>query len=349
MAAVKLPELTVRELLKEQMYGLPVYFLQGEEPFFIDALADRMVDGAMPESEKAFNLTILYGKDVDMRAVLTSARQYPFLGNKRLVVVREAQSMDSLTRGEEGPAQLEKYLENPQPSTQLVFCFKGKTLDGRKSLGQKLKSRGFLFTSAKLADWDTKGLEAIVQDLCREANVKVDKSAISRLGQYIGNDIGRMANEVAKLRVAVPNGAAVTDDTVLTYIGVSKDYSIFEFQKALATRDFATALKLAGYYARNEKEHHILKELAFLTTFFTRLLVAQSHRAKSGGRVPDPSVLGFKMTPDMDRALQTYSLMQLAGIIHLLAEADRMAKGAGPVPMENEQIWPWLVIRILEA
>lgn len=347
LAAPKSTEGSVKDLLREQAYSQPVYFLQGDEPYFIDALTDRMMD-TVPDQERSFNLSVLFGKDVDMRAVLTSARQFPFLGDKRMVVVKEAQMMDSLTRGDDGPGQLEKYLENPQTSTTLIFCFKGKALDGRKGLAQKLKARGYLFSSNKLPDWDSRGLEAIVEDLCKQAKVKVDRGAIARLAQYVGNDISRMANEVAKLRVAVPDGASVTDETVLTYIGVSKDYSIFEFQKALAQRDFPTALKLAGYYARNEKEHHILKELAFLTTFFTRLLVAQTHKAKAG-RVPDPGTLGFKMTPDMDRALTSYNLAQLASVIHLLAEADRLAKGAGAIPMENEQIWPWLVFRIFEA
>lgn len=344
----KSAERTVQSLADERLFQQPVYFLQGDEPYFIDALIDKLVDSVVPEAERSFNLAVLFGKDVTMQQVLTEARQFPFMGDKRLVVVKEAQMMDSLNRGDDGPNQLEKYLETPQPSTVLVFAFKGKSLDGRKSLATKLKSKGFLFSSPKLPDWDVKGLEAAVQSLCAQAGIRIDRSAVGRLAQFVGNDMARLSNEIAKLKIAVPANAAITEENVLTYIGVSKDYSIFEFQKALAQKDFATSLKLAHYYARNEKEHHILKELAFLATFFTRLLILQSYRQK-GGNVPDISTLGFKPTPDMDRALQSYSLQSLMGIIHILAEADRTAKGAGPIPMDNAEIWPWLVARIFEA
>jgi DNA polymerase-3 subunit delta len=302
---------------------------------------------AIPEAERGFNLTVVFGRDVDMQTVLADARQFPFMGERRMLIVKEAQMMDGLTKGDDGASRLLTYLNHLQTTTTLVFCFKGKTLDGRKPLAAKLKSLGFLYNSPKLADWDSKGLETLVKDLAAGAKVKMDRGAEARLVQYVGNDISRLANDIAKLRVAVPEGTTVTDESVLTFIGVSRDYSIFEFQKALAAKDFTTCVKLATYYANNEKEHHILKELAFLTTFFTRLLVLKAHKVKHGA-LPDANGLGYRITPDMDKALQTYSLPQLVNVIHLMAEADRMAKGAGTLPMENDQIWPWLVFRIFE-
>jgi DNA polymerase-3 subunit delta len=347
MAATKSSEGSVKELLRAQAYPLPLYFLQGDEPYFIDELAER-IQNQIPEAEKSFNLSILFGRDVNMQTVLSDARQFPFMGERRVLIVKEAQMMDSLEKADDGVARLIAYLPHVQPTTTLVFCYKGKNLDGRKPLAGALKSAGYLFTSSKLADWDSKGLEAIASDLCVHSKVKIDKNGVSRLAQYVGNDISRMANEVAKLRVAVPEGTTVTEETVLNFIGVSRDYSIFEFQKALAYRDFTNALKLAMYYAKNEKEHHILKELAFLTTFFTRLLVLKTYKVK-GSSIPDISTLGYRVSPDMDKALTTYSLSQLTNVIHLLAEADRTAKGAGIMPMENAEIWPWLVFRIFEG
>jgi DNA polymerase III subunit delta len=340
----KSAEGSIRDLLRETSYNQPLYFLHGDEPYFIDIVADRILH-VVPEQERGFNLTVLFGKDVDMQTVLSDARQFPFMGERRVLIVKEAQMMDSLTKGDDGAARLITYLSHLQTTTTLVFCFKGKTLDNRKPLAGKLSKGGYLYNSPKLADWDTKGLEAIVQDLCQQAKVKIERNAVGRLAQYVGNDLGRMANEVAKLKVAVPSGASVTDETVLTYIGVSRDYSIFEFQKALAHRDFATALRLANYYAKNEKEHHILKELAFLTTFFTKALVQKSHKIKG----TTPAEAHYKVSTDVEKTLNMYNLSQLTGIIHLLAEADRMAKGAGSIPMENAQIWSWLVFRIFEG
>jgi len=347
MAITKSTDGQVRDLLSERVFASPLYFLQGEEPYFIDEVIDRL-QAVIPVAERGFNLTVLFGRDVDMATVLADARQFPFMGQRRVLIVKEAQMMDSLVRGDDGPNRLITYLSHLQTTTTLVFCFKGKTLDGRKPLVGKLKSAGFLFTSPKLSEWDSKGLEAIVRDLCKQAGVKTDRGAENMLMQLVGTDLSRLANEIAKLKVAVPEGVTVTEDSVLTFIGLSRDFSIFELQKALAQRDFTTAVKLARHFANNEKEHHILKELAFLTTFFSRILVLKAYKIKNN-RLPDATGLGYRINQDLERAINAYALGQLVAIIHLLAEADRMAKGAGTLPMETKEIWPWLIFRIFES
>jgi DNA polymerase III subunit delta len=346
MAATQSGERFVKDLMGEADYRLPIYFLQGEEPYFLDVVVDA-IKATVPEAERGFNLTTLYGKETDMQRVLGDARQFPFMGERRVLIVMEAQMMDGLTRGSDGAGRLIAYLNHIQPTTCLVFCYKGILPEGQKALSAKLKAGGFFFTSPKLADWDTRGLVAITQDLCLKAQIKIDRNAVERLAQFVGNDISRLANEVQKLSLAVPAGASVTEQTIFTYIGVSRDYSIFEFQKALAHRDFATALKLAMYYAKNEKEHNILKELAFLTTFFTRLLVLKGQR-QSGQHQPDTSAQGFRITPDMTKALTQYSLSQLTDIIHILAKIDRAAKGAITSHVEPGQLWLLLVYYILK-
>lgn len=238
----------------------PIYWLEGEEPFFIDQVMDYAEKKILKESEAAFNLTTFYGRDADWADVVNACRRYPMFAERQVVVLREAQTMREIER-------LESYMENPLNSTILVIGYKDKKLDGRKKLAQHLKKKGELVTTKKL--WDSQ-LPEWITSLIKEKDLTMDPKAIQLLVTNIGNDLNRIANEINKVTINLEHRTHITLDDIEKFVGISKEYNALELQSALTHRNLTKCLQIIQYFEGNPKALPIQQLLPSLYTFFSK-------------------------------------------------------------------------------
>jgi DNA polymerase III subunit delta len=249
--------------LKAKKYR-PVYLLQGEEAYYIDLVSDYFADKVLADAEKAFNQTILYGKDTNWQTVQDNVRQLPFMGDRKVVIVKEAQSMKDF-------AELAKYCEKPVASTILVLCYKYGVVDKRTKIAKILAENAVILDSNKiydnqLPDWISRYLQ--------ERNLKIDGENANLLAESLGNDLSKVANELQKLALNVAANTMVTADIIQQYIGISKEFNIFELQAALAKRDTLKVFRIANYFAANAKDNPLVKSLGSLYTYFSKVYIA---------------------------------------------------------------------------
>ncbi len=321
----------------------PVYFLQGEETFYIDLIANYIEANALSETEKSFNQVVMYGKDVTMATILTNARRFPMMSERQVVIVKEAQDIQDLNK-EIGSKLLLDYLARPLPSTVLVFCHKHKTLDKRRELGKKVDNYAVMLNSKKLYD---NQLPEFVYEYIREKKVEIDDRAVQVLCEYVGNDLHRIANEIDKLTISISGGEVITTHQVMNQVGVSKEYNIFELQKAILQRDSLLATKIVNYFESNTKKNPIIPVVAFLYSFFSKLLMAS--------QVPDKSEKGLaselKVSPyalrDYTLALRQFTLAKIIDNLTSLKDADLKLKGVNNGSADEGQIFRELIWRIM--
>src|SRR5688500_11696111 len=328
--------------LKAKKYA-PVYFLQGEETFYIDMLSDYIEKSALSESEKGFNQVILYGKDVTMAAVLTNARRFPMMAERQVVIVKEAQDIQDLNK-EIGCKLLLDYLTKQVPTTILVFCHKHKSLDKRRELGKKIDQYAVTLNAKKLYD---NQLPDFVHEYVAEKKVNVDDRAVQMLCEYVGNDLHRLTNEIDKLIISLPAGGSISTEQVMNQVGVSKEYNIFELQKAILQRDALLANKIVNHFERNTKKNPIIPVVAFLYSFFSKLLMATQASDKSEkGLVSELKVSPYAVR-DYTLALRQYPAMKIVDNIAALKDADLKLKGVNTGSADDGQIFRELVWRIM--
>jgi len=266
--------------LKHKVYH-PVYFLTGEEAYYIDLIADLIETKVLDEAEKDFNQTILYGKDTDITTIISEAKRYPMMANHNVVIVKEAQH---LSREIE---KLESYLENPTSSTLLVFCYKYKKVDGRKSIGKKLKKKTVYLETKKLYD---NQVPDWINSYLKDKKYTITPQASLMIADFVGTDLSKIVNELNKLTINVPSGATIDPKTVEENIGISKDYNNFELNKAIGNKDILKANKIALHFAKNEREHPLVLTIGMLYSFFASVL--KVHYAKDQSQNGLASVLG---------------------------------------------------------
>lgn len=326
--AAKQPAISYESLLREASAGnfRPVYYLMGEESYYIDRISDYLVDHALQEDEKAFNLLTVFGIDTTIDAVMDTARGYP-MGAQRLVVcVKEAQNLKDIDL-------LEQYLKQPQPSTVLIFCHKNGALDRRKKLPSLIqKAGGVVFESAKLRDYQ---LPSFIQDYMRRKRVPIEPQAVAMMADYVGADLNRMAGELDKLCIVAGNSPSqgvkpVTADVIATHIGISKEYNVFELQDALATKNVAKAMEIANYFDKNQKANPIQKTLPTLFRFFSNLMMAYYSPDKSEqGLAAWLSMSTWQVRNNVAPALRNYSGMKVMQILSEIRRTDARSKGVG--------------------
>jgi DNA polymerase-3 subunit delta len=321
----------------------PVYFLQGEETFYIDKISDLIESSVLTEAEKGFNQVIVYGKDATMATILTHARRFPMMAERQVVIVKEAQDIQDLGK-EIGGKLLLDYLSKPVPSTVLVFCHKNKSLDKRKELGKKIDQLTVCITGKKIYD---NQLPEFVAEYAADKKISIDDRAVMAFCEYVGNDLHRLANEIDKLTIGSGNGNLITAEQVMNQVGVSKEYNIFELQKAIIHRDALLANKIVNFFEGNTKKNPIIPVVAFLYSFFSKLLAAS--------QVPDKSdrglVSALKISPyaakDYVFALRQYPADRIINTISSLKDADLKLKGVNSGSDTEGQIFRELVYRIM--
>ncbi|HZB12378.1 MAG TPA: DNA polymerase III subunit delta [Chryseolinea sp.] len=321
----------------------PVYFLQGEESFYIDMISNYIETHALTESEKGFNQVILYGKDVTMASILTNARRFPMMAERQVVIVKEAQDIQDLNK-EIGAKLLLDYLTRQVPSTILVFCHKHKSLDKRRELGKKIDQYAVMLNTKKMYD---NQLPEFVYEYIKEKKVQVDDRAVQVLCEYVGNDLHRLANEIDKLIISLPPGGGISVDQVMNQVGVSKEYNIFELQKAILQRDSLLANKIVNYFESNTKKNPMIPVVAFLYSFFSKLLMATQVADKSEKGLASELRVSPYAVRDYTLALRQYSQVKIIDNITALKDADLKLKGVNTGAADEGQIFRELVWRIM--
>ena len=336
--------------LKQRQFQ-PVYFLQGEEPYYIDHVADIIEKTALAEHERGFNQVIVYGKDTDVAGILNQARRFPMMAERSVVIVKEAQAVADLESEKAWPF-LEAYLKNPLTSTVLVFCYKHKTLDARKKLGKLLTgdkktpapAGAVLLTSNRLYDNQVPGwLTAYLRGQGRQ----ITPQATALLAEYIGTDLSRLINEVNKMLLNLPPGQPVDEELVQRMVGISKEYNIFELQSALIRRDVLKANRILLYFEANPKASPLIPNLTLLFNYFSRLLALH--------QLPNPTDadyarLGLRSTyarRDYQTGLKVFAPERARAIVHLIRRADLQSKGIDSGSMTDGEILRELVWLIL--
>lgn len=308
--------------LQQNKYA-PLYFLQGEEPYFIDQVSDYLEDHALSDAEKGFNQTILYGKDAKLPMVLESARKFPMMAQRQVIIVKEAQEMGDLGR-KDAQELLEKYAENPVPSTVLVFCYKNKKLDGKTRLAKTLKKKAVFLETKKLYDNE---LFPWVKQYCKQKGLKVTDKAAFLLTEAIGNDLHRIVNEIDKVLLTHNRDLEIGEEEILQKVGISRDFNPFELQKALAQQDTHKVFQIVKYFAANPRQHPTLGTIVILFNFFSKLLVYHQHRKKSPQELAGLMGVNPYFMKEYTQAAAKYPLVKVVDIMTYLREADMHAKG----------------------
>lgn len=328
--------------LKAKKYE-PIYILQGEETFYIDLIANYIETHTLSESEKSFNQVILYGKDAPMNVILTNAKRFPMMAERQVVIVREAQDIPDLQK-EMGAKLLLDYVARPVPSTVLVLCHKHKTLDKRKELGKKLDTLAGAATFKKIYD---NQLPDFIAGYIKDKGFKIESDAVQVLAECVGTDLNRLANEIDKVLISAKKEEAITSTQVMAQVGISREYNIFELQKALILKDPLKLAKIVHYFEGNVKKNPSIPMVAFLFSFFSKVLVGHcaSDRSERG------LVNSLKISPyavkDYSAALQRYSINQVITNISLLKTADLKLKGVNAGSEDESQILKELVFRLI--
>ncbi len=239
----------------------PVYWLEGEEDYYIDLVMDYAEHKILSEGEAGFNLSVFYGKDANWSDVVNACRRYPMFAEKQVVLLKEAQQMRDIDK-------LEPYIENPLASTIFVVSYKEKTLDKRTKLYKTIKKDGEVFTSEKIRDYK---MGEWVKDYIQQKGFEMTPKAIALLVEFVGNELSRIVNEIEKVTVNLGPGKTITEDEIEKYVGISKEYNAFELQNALATKDMSKAIKIIQYYESNPKAAPIQLVLPSLYNFFSKL------------------------------------------------------------------------------
>ena len=333
---------TYENIMSDMRKGIfePVYFLTGEEPYYIDIISDYIEEKAIPEADKAFNQTIIYGDSVTVHSLIDSARRYPMMANHQVIIVKEAQNLKKIET-------IAAYIEKPTLSTILVLCYKYKTLDKRTSFFKKLEANTVYIESAKLYD---NQVPAWVERYLMEKGTRIEPSADAMLAEYLGNDLHKIANELDKLIIALPDKTSViTGALIEKYIGISKDYNNFEFQKAIGERNILKSNTIAAYFANNPKTAPFNKTIASLLSFFSKLLTYHYLSDKSRTNVASALKIRPFFVKDYEIAATKYSAGKTVNVISLLRVYDLKSKGFGDIGTDHGELLKELVYKILHS
>ena len=320
---------------------LPIYFFHGEEAYYIDIAVKALENDVLTEDEKAFNQTVVYGKDTNYNEILSLAKQYPMMGDKQLIIVKEAQD---LKFNDEETKILEKYVENPVESTILVFAHKHKKVDSRKKVFKTLDRAKMLFHSEPVKDYN---LAKWIDDEARNLQIKLAPGISQLLADYLGNDLSRIANELNKMKLVLKDGEVLDGKLVETHIGISKEFNVFELQKALGKKDANTAFKIAYYMGKNPKTNPIVMTIGNLYNFFSNVVLYHTVSHQSPPTIASELGINPYFVKDYAEAARLYPLKFATRIISVLREIDLKSKGLGAVNMDEGELLKEMVYKII--
>ena len=316
----------------------PIYFLMGEEPYYIDKISDFIEDHVLDESEKGFNQVVMYGRDVSVEEVIASAKRFPMMAERQVLIVKEAQDLSRTIE------KLVPYIENPQPTTVLVINYKYKKIDKRKKLYKATAKNGLIFESKPLyenqvADW--------IRRVLGGKKYQAEPKAAQMLVEFLGTNLSKISNELDKLMSIVPQGTIITPDHIEQHIGISKDFNNFELRKAIGEKNILKANRIIHYFAQNPRHNPLVMTISLLNSFFTQLLIF--HGLKNKSREHVAKALGIRpyFVNDYSTAARYYPMKKVAQIIHLLRDADMKSKGVNANNQSQSDILKELLFKIM--
>ncbi|WP_114939002.1 DNA polymerase III subunit delta [Mucilaginibacter endophyticus] len=320
--------MTAAEILKDlkNRKFKPLYLLHGEEPYFIDLVSNYVEHHLLPEHERGFNQTVVYGKDTDIMTVLNAAKRYPMMADYQVVLVKEAQDM-KWGKEDDNKKSIDpvlSYLENPLPSTILVFCYKYGKFDKRKKTYKAIEKKGLIFESATL--YDNK-VPAWVEGYVSEKGYKMNQQGSAMIAEYLGNDLAKIANELEKLMLNVSAGQEITLKHIQDNIGISKEYNVFELQTALTKKDAYKVNQIINYFEANPKSNPIVLVLGNLNNFFSKVLVYHYVKDKTPQNLAKEMGVNPYFIKDYEQAARNYPLGKVFQVISYLREYDLKSKG----------------------
>lgn len=315
----------------------PIYFLMGEEPFFIDTISDLLEDHVLDPADRAFNQLVLYGRDVDLQTIVSQARNYPMTGNYQVVIVKEAQDIKNIE-------DLENYVEKIPDTTILVINYKYKKIDKRRALAKKVDKRGVLFESKKLYE---NNIPAWIEKYLSQENYSITPKACQMLADFLGNDLHKVRNELEKLMIAVPASKRINDQDVESNIGISKDFNVFELQKALGKRDVFKTNQIVDFFGANSKDYPLLMITIMLYGFYTRILKIHASHDKSKNNLA--SLLGLNpfFVQDYQLAASNFTIADAVRGISILREYDLKGKGYGSSDIGDAELYKEVIYKLL--
>lgn len=317
----------------------PVYFLHGDEGYFPNAIAKKIISIAIPEHEKGFNEFILFGKDLTVGAVLNNARRFPMMAERQLVVVKDAEQIQDIGT-KEAQSMLESYAKNPLPSTILVLVF-GKSMDERKAFVKSFGEKGELVNSKRFYD---NQVPDFIISACQSKNHKISPKAAQLLFEHIGNNLESIVKEVEKMLINLKEGEEITSETIQEQVGISKDYNVFELQKALIQKDSEKSYQIVHYFAANTKDHPIQPVILILYNFFSKLLLVH---ANPNGDLSTLLRVNPYFVKDYTAAAKRYPAGKVIHIIGALRKADQFSKGIQTGTKTELDIYKELVFSVL--
>lgn len=317
----------------------PVYWLEGEEEYYIDKAVEYAEHHILPESEASFNLTVFYGRDANWADVINACRRYPMFAERQVVILKEAQQMRDVEK-------LEAYVDNPLHSTVFVVSYKDKKVDGRTSFAKTLKAKAVLVTTKKM--YDSK-LPEWTQELVQSKGLSISAKGLALLVDHIGNDLSRIENEIDKLSVNLGKRKGITEEDIEEFIGVSKDFNVFELQAALAKKDLAKAVRIIQYFEANPKSAPIQLVLPSLYSFFSKVFMvfgAGSHDEKSVA-----AALGINpyFIKDYMQAANLYKFEGVEKILLLLHTYNLKSVGVNDAGTEDASLMKEMVVKMMTA
>ncbi|MGB5943215.1 MAG: DNA polymerase III subunit delta [Leeuwenhoekiella sp.] len=324
----------------------PIYFLMGEEAFYIDLISDYIEENVLSEEERGFNQTVLYGRDVKLDEVLGAAKRYPMMAEYQVVIVKEAQDLarEINATPEKGQNQLAAYAQNPQPTTILVFAFKYKKLAKNKKVYKAIAQNGFVYESKriyedKMGDW--------IRRAMKSRNYQITPKAAQMLVEFLGTDLSKVNNELKKLQLILPEGTNITPEHIKVNIGISKDFNNFELRKAIGEKDRLKAFRIIQYFAQNPKDNPLVLTIAQLFSYFKNVLVY--HGLPSKDKFSAAKALGVNpyFVTEYITAAQNYPMRTTSNIIGLIREADVKGKGVGAYNLPQGDILKELLVKIM--
>ncbi len=318
----------------------PIYFLMGDEPYFIDQLSHYIEENALSEDEKAFNQLVIYGRDVDVEGIIGHAKRYPMMAERQVVIVREAQALSRTIEN------LLSYVQSPQPTTVLVICYKHKTIDKRKKLYKALQKGGVVLESKKLyenriPDWIRHWLTSRGYDITPKAS--------QLLVEFLGTDLGKIEKELEKLTLLLPRGTKISPEHIEENIGFSKDFNNFELRKALGQRDVVRATRIVHYFTQNPKDNPIVVTIGLLYNFFSQLLKYHGLIDKSPRSVSDALGIRPFFVTEYQVAAHNYPMRKVSRIITALREVDTKSKGVDANSLSQGDLLKELLVKILNV
>lgn len=315
----------------------PIYFLMGEEPYYIDKLSDYIEQNLLSEDEKGFNQTVFYGRDVSVEDIVSTCKRYPMMAERQVVIVKEAQDLTKTID------RLESYAENPTPTTVLVMCYKYKTLDKRKKVTKHIDKNGLVYESKKLYDnqvgqWITRVLQG--------KGYTIEPKANAMLVDFLGTDLSKINNELEKLQIILPKGSQITAKQIEENIGFSKDYNVFELRKAIGERNQFKSYQIAQYFADNPKDNPMVMTTGMIFGFFVNLLQYHGLKDKNPKNVASVLKVNPYFLKDYDVALKNYPMKKVSQIVAALRDVDLKSKGVGANNMAHADLLKEMLVKV---